>query len=291
MNNISNYDRSYLAGLVDGDGSIFIRRARSSIREQFLPVLSIASKHRHFLQCIQNLIGGGNIISERWDKSGETVVRYIYYLTFTCTSAKGVINLIYKYLLISNARASVALDFPKVSRRGFRWYGNKMIQSKEFYQAKNKQKLLYHEMRDTPHFFAMQEMNTNEIFAYSAGFFDAEGHVSICHLNNRLESVIVGFTNKNLEILEFIKETFGIRNKLQKDANDVFRLICTGNAAKDVLRNIKPFLRLKKDRAELAILFPLQENKGCKLSEELINERHIISNKMALLNGRAKAMD
>ena len=58
---------AYLAGLIDGDGTISINKDRRSHK----PVVSIANTNREVLEWCRNLIGRGSISSKKTYKNSE----------------------------------------------------------------------------------------------------------------------------------------------------------------------------------------------------------------------------
>ena len=116
-------------------------------------------------------------------------------------------------------------------------------------------------------------MVTPSDLLYIAGFFDGEGSISIGRRgreNYRWLQLNMTITNTDRAVLEMIRATFGVgciglkdsglktREKLSRLAygtRDCFELIWTGRQAESVLRELYPYLRVKKGQAEIALRF------------------------------------
>jgi len=107
--------------------------------------------------------------------------------------------------------------------------------------------------------------SSEQDLAYIAGFFDGEGCVSIRRARpvrpnqNTRYSLLVTIANTNLPILEFIAGVLGgvihrcSWTTLRRRA--MYHLYWCGYDARKVLETIQPFLRIKKQEAELGISF------------------------------------
>lgn len=99
---------------------------------------------------------------------------------------------------------------------------------------------------------------------YLAGFFDGEGHVTILEANRcagyASYRIHVGFTNKNLEVLSIIRDSFG-GNMIQKKRHSVkhaqaFELrIGNRDSVRKLLTYIQPFVIIKKEQVSLGLRF------------------------------------
>lgn len=103
-----------------------------------------------------------------------------------------------------------------------------------------------------------RETITSKI-AYIAGFFDGEGCVRIKHANQGGNSyyVWVAITNTDKPTLDFVMELFGgqIRKAEKKTNKWAYHFLITSSEAVDMLKTLLPFLRQKKEQAELAVYF------------------------------------
>jgi len=103
---------------------------------------------------------------------------------------------------------------------------------------------------------------TTEI-AYIAGFFDGEGCVRIKKANQGGNSyyVIAHITNTNESILKSVENLFGGKTRTQERGKnkDVYNWCITSSEAVDFLKTLLPFLKEKKEQAELALFFHEQK--------------------------------
>lgn len=114
------------------------------------------------------------------------------------------------------------------------------------------------------------DLEENEMWAYIAGFFDGEGHVSVIgHFDKRYQKYFyimhIGFTNTNKEIIhkliEWIDEQYSLRTykKLLGNAKMVYKLYYSGVVAKRVLEKMLPYIVVKKEKAIIALKFPVNK--------------------------------
>lgn len=95
--------------------------------------------------------------------------------------------------------------------------------------------------------------------AYLAGFFDGEGYVGISTdypkwaKGNSYLRLRVNITQKDKKILEMIKDIYG--GTLHKGKDGVHKWYVDGQKAISFLKDVLPFLILKKEQTKLAIEF------------------------------------
>lgn len=107
---------------------------------------------------------------------------------------------------------------------------------------------------------------TNEELAYMAGFFDGEGSITIHHnyrpsprgkSPNHTLQVSIG--NTDPRVVTWIAANFGgslvVRREVRENHRGVLQWIARSNDAANVLRALLPFLRMKKEQAQIAIAF------------------------------------
>lgn len=102
---------------------------------------------------------------------------------------------------------------------------------------------------------------SNEFKIWLAGFFDGEGCISIGRTRNTI-LIRVCLTNTNLKVLELIKSYYGgdiwINSRNAKDHPEWkigYNYRIQWNRAIVLLKDIYPYLQVKKEVAELAIDF------------------------------------
>jgi hypothetical protein len=122
--------------------------------------------------------------------------------------------------------------------------------------------------------------------AYIAGIFDGEGHVSIDRTEGAKSThapvhyLQVGVTNTDRDLIEWLLCTYGghvgrtgLRDGHRRDA---YRWRLTGPPGAKFLRELQPFLRIKRRQAEIAIEFAHEmatRQRGKSLTEYEVDRR------------------
>ena len=108
MDNLTNEERAYLAGLIDGEGCIYIELDKKHKRGTCYHRLSviITQANKTYLEYWRNKTDLGRVYRSRKD---------IYQWHCTDRSAEKLLGLIYDYLILKKDQADVALEFRKTS--------------------------------------------------------------------------------------------------------------------------------------------------------------------------------
>jgi hypothetical protein len=136
-------------------------------------------------------------------------------------------------------------------------------------------------------------MDTN--YAWAAGFFDGEGCVSVVLYRERfMMRLYVG--NTDVRPLYIFKGLFGgsigARGAKIPNAKPAYYWQATSQQALTALREMLPYLVVKRGQAELALQFgELIRPRGgnVPLTEEEVNQRVIIMAELGRLNKRGSA--
>ena len=137
------------------------------------------------------------------------------------------------------------------------------------------------------------------IKGYTAGFLDGEGWIGIINCNNnsilaktgrKYYGVNIQIVQSDIEVLEWLKKQWGGGGIFPcsfnaKRANSVkWRWCLHTKDAINLLKEVYPYLKVKKKQAEIAIQFPLKEPRRkmddetyrirCKLAEKLKELKH-----------------
>ncbi len=132
--------------------------------------------------------------------------------------------------------------------------------------------------------------------AYFAGFIDGEGYIGISRMAQRKAvspqwRVQVSASNTDPRVISQLKECFGGHFNLchkRKFGNDrpVFQWCVISKQASIFLQAIRPYLKMKRDQADIAISFQKTlTSSGRKLTDEQIAWRQIEVDKIRTLNG------
>jgi hypothetical protein len=128
--------------------------------------------------------------------------------------------------------------------------------------------------------------------AYAAGYFDAEGSISVLRTKKYLQLRIAMETG-DLESQLVFAEIFGVapylRNKRSRTGLPLYRWALNARPAMDALNAIAPFMRAKKLQAEkvLSSGWDFSETRGRRIPESQIEKRKALK---AGLEGLRAAM-
>jgi len=133
--------------------------------------------------------------------------------------------------------------------------------------------------------------------AYLAGLIDGEGAIQITvfryQYRGRRHSLAVTIATTDIEALGEIGAHWGRKSQRvagRDGARDYVRIAWRTREAAELLRRIRPYLRLKAKHADLALEFAATlntpEHQGKRITEELWNERERI--RVALANLQVK---
>jgi len=140
----------------------------------------------------------------------------------------------------------------------------------------------------------LNKINKTDL-AYAAGLFDGEGCVFISnqnHPNSYILKVEVNMTDENS--IRWLHKTFGGHFNYNKKSNPrqklQYRWTASGKDMANFIKLTLPFIRLKKERFELAILYyeTISISHPCKggISKETAILRKSIFNRIKKLNHR-----
>jgi hypothetical protein len=114
-------------------------------------------------------------------------------------------------------------------------------------------------------------MNTKEKAIYIAGFIDGEGYITIIKGKNGYKTAGVMVTNTDKNILVFLKKEYGgsiAKLKIRKENHQqayLWRVVCRG--AMRVVKDIQPYVRLKKSKQKIKILLNHEKKLIIKLKK------------------------
>lgn len=171
---------SYIAGFIDGDGTIFIRK----INDGYQSGISLSQSRTNILQILQYHYGGtiikpsniylDNIFNEDgyYDKNNK---RNSYTLMIRSNEYKYILDNIYKYIILKKNQIDALLEFSQIV--------NKI-------DKKNEKDKLFNICSDTNKNKELDYYDYSRInIEYIQGLFDAEGHIFITYQKNN-EKVI-----------------------------------------------------------------------------------------------------
>ena len=148
---------------------------------------------------------------------------------------------------------------------------------------------------------ANEYISPTEILAYAAGIIDSDGSISIVKFKSSDfrkgygYSLYVRVKNTDITIMEWLKKhfkgSFCQSNKQTKKWKVAYAWSITSQKALTFLKNILPYLIIKKERAEIAIKFQSSKESGRnwlfnpKTKDELMGENNYYQ-EIRILNRR-----
>ena len=152
MRELTEAQKSYMAGFLDGDGNISIEGARIGAKHQSW-ALSICYYNCNIevLEKIQSWLGTGSI----YERKRTSKWRINYRLKVRGVSARDVLAEIFPYLIVKREQASVAMEFAKTFTKynysGSSWQGGRKL-TEITIKKRNKLKDRLHELTLTANY-------------------------------------------------------------------------------------------------------------------------------------------
>jgi hypothetical protein len=184
---------SYIAGLIDGDGAIFIRKIKGGYQSG----ISLTQSRTNILQIIQYHYGGiiippteiltNNILNEDrfYDKNNK---RNSYNLIIRSNEYNFILNDIYNYIILKKSQINALMEFSKIANK------SNMLEEKEELYKICKEQNFTKEKED----YDFTKLNID----YIKGLFEAEGHIFVSYkkINNEIrftKGVYIKITQKS----------------------------------------------------------------------------------------------
>ncbi|RLA91572.1 MAG: hypothetical protein DRG20_00915 [Deltaproteobacteria bacterium] len=122
-----------------------------------------------------------------------------------------------------------------------------------------------------------KNMTEREWHSYIAGFVDAEGSIYVA--NTDTYKLFVTISNTYEPIIEKIASYYeeSVYDRELKSKKIIYKVSFINQKAKRILKDIEPFLIVKKREARYALQFPLGRS-GKKLSDKILEKRKQIKN-------------
>lgn len=257
-------DPSYLAGFIDGDGCIYIRKQKAikeGTNDYFQAGIEISQSRTNILQIIA-LHYGGKLYSEKRAKTHRTE----YTLRMAGKSANMLLNDIKEHLVIKHKQATLVEKINRYNNKHNLF--DKKLELYEKCSSLNKEKTADIKLE-----------RVNE--AYIAGLFDAEGYCSI-RISNKTKNykgIKIKITQTSYpEVLSKIKDiiTFG-RVVKESDGNSYWLLENSANATK-FFTVVKPHIIVKLNQVDILTSYikskPSDRELRKRLVQALNTEKH-----------------
>ena len=254
----------YIAGLFDGEGTVFIDNWRNG--KSYSLRCQIINTNLGVLEEIQEEVGGKINAQER-DGNRQN----IYGVFWNGIDAFNFLNKIYPFTIIKNREIEEALKFPLNENRNY-------ISD----EGKREQRGVFDKVRFLKMYNEMPK-NYEISLEYIAGFFDGEGYIGVSYLHDKYYILKCQFTNTNKEILEIIQSKLGgdINKSMIYDSKRIGKCDLTfySQNCKIVIEKMLQHLIIKKDQVEVALEFHIGKS-GVKLDKDEEKDRKRIYNKL-----------
>lgn len=188
-------DPAYIAGMVDGDGSINVSKVGAADKQGYLLKVELSQCNEAYIHELNAFFGNtgkvyGDARTDKYTKETNFALR------FCGIAAKPVLEIIAAHGIIKSAQAELALYFLRLPRKN-------SATEKEAVRLR---------MKELNHDKAAYEKQWDRMSAaYIAGLFDAEGHVHDSTDDNGKRRTYVKITQKSdTRVLDRIRDFYGM---------------------------------------------------------------------------------
>jgi hypothetical protein len=234
---------SYIAGFIDGDGCIFIRK----ISDGFQSGISITQTRTNILQIIRYHFGGSITSStNRNDKVENVMNEHNYYDKH---NQRNQYNLLIRsneyYILLNYIKNSIVIKNTQINCL------NDFVALVNLQNKKDEKEELYTKCSDYNKKIKINEINFEKItIEYIAGLFDAEGCFYIN--KNKFTKFYISITQKtHPDVLAYISKLLGVGNI---DGEQKFKIYKQSDCLK-FIHLVKEHLIVKYNQAEAFEIF------------------------------------
>jgi len=239
---------AYLAGFIDGDGSIMV--IKNHYKRQQLPTysscISITVRNKEIIDFFYNRLGGW--IRKRYEK--------YYEIVWKREEATKILMRIGRLLVLKAQQARMAIELQLMNKQGSQKIAKKTLAQKDkLYQlcsALNKKQIKI--------IAGPLNMKQDEFYAYLAGIIDSEGCISVRKVQRGIGGTELGISNTQKELISFIKQRVGCGTYTERINREEYTIRWYGWSFIKIARKIEKFLIIKKNQLIEAMKF--QDRKG-----------------------------
>lgn len=276
MENERNLILAYCAGLIDGDGSFFIGKENGPIRiakgysPSYSPNIGLSEVGRNSVDLLKNLFGGYVGKTKAYiAKDGSNRQEFFRWRLDRGNSCKECIEQLLPYLVLKKDRAQYLLNFinDHVIKENSDRLSDEELQIRENHYLKmknfNSERLFSSDFKDRK--VPSQNAN-NHFWSYVAGLYDSDGSFSLSRLLVKNRSTYsyypsIVLSQIDCKSIDYVFGGFkkGIRSLNKNKCCKLkfayrFEISCIEDIT-NFLTNCIPFLKLKKERAQLLLDF------------------------------------
>lgn len=316
----------YLAGIIDGEGTIGISKQKE---RQYHLYIQVGNTSEPLMKYLKDNYGGKYCGQSKKENRMNSFIWYD-----NCRKAVNIIKQIQPYLVIKTQQADLAIrayeDTFRIdyNNRGTHQVPQFAVDKREYYYQEMKKLNQVGKKRQeeepmnikskciiilnnnevgrnpiTEREVAMEEENNNNennksLLSYFAAIVDGEGTIGIKRSKRRYHiSLYVKNTSK--ELMDYLKDNYagtvyGPYESKEENWKDKFLWECSGKEAIKLIKQIEPYLVIKQEQAELAIaawkdIFKNNYHNGAdRIPKYAIDKREEYYQEMKKLNKRGK---
>lgn len=264
---------SYLAGIMDGDGSFSIGKlSKGSLNPLYHPLLQCASWRIEFLDLLKETFGGNFVVGKPWIcRDGSMGHALTCWKLRSSANCKPALEALIPFLKIKKERAEIVLKFinecPFI--RGKTLSKDEVIKRESLYLKVinyNDWKGCYKNITSQ----LAQNMSEDPIFwSYVAGLIDTDGSFSVkkqvhnkgTHVINARYLPVISISMTDTRAINFIRENCNVgRFYVPKNESTNAKMhyqfgVYTKLECIEFLKRVIPYLRSKKANAEVLLDF------------------------------------
>jgi intein/homing endonuclease len=252
--NIDPLILAYIAGFFDGEGCITTNKRRAN---RYPIVCRFTQAEKSILEFMQSFFGGTIICSK---PKGRNV---IYFLRFGTSASIDLLKALLPYIIVKREQAQLVIDYYDF------FVVNRMKSNKKLTQFEREreetvvQLLKQIKQKQLKQALLMPTRSDDETNAYVAGVFDGEGCIYIARrikahgkIEHALRCAVTQYIKQLVLYIQSLFVGFVITTyKNNSKGKRYYKCVVAYDKAKLFLEQIYPYLRLKKEQANLGIEF------------------------------------
>jgi hypothetical protein len=136
---IPERDVVYFSGVLDSEGSIFIKKSKTKKSVIHSLELEIVMTHKPTIERLHNMFGIGSMRAVKRNKAKHH--KQAWKVVFSANQAETILNVVLPYMITKKEEAELALEFVELkrSRVGRSGLSEEMIELREMYYQKMKE--------------------------------------------------------------------------------------------------------------------------------------------------------